>query len=190
MFQVVSIGTNSGRQRFRLFRRPISRRRAGPMHRGRRRGPSGGNTTNRKEKASRCEYRKNVVPPDGCGCGVTPSCPDVRPRPCAPWSLRIAIGVESPAVSSCPVAVPIASAEKWILRAHEGNPAWCQTQTSQRGRFPTTCCCSVFTFTFQLFTVWAVAPMASRSSLERTLPRGLAGARRRRVRHRVPMVNA
>ena len=77
----------------------------------------------------------------------------------------------SPAVSSCPVAVPIASAEKWIVRAHEGNPAWCQTQTSQRGRFPTTCCCSVFTF--QLFTVWAVAPMASRSSLERTLPRGL-----------------
>ena len=50
MFQVVSIGTNSGRQRFRLFRRPISRRRAGPMHRGRRRGPSGGNTTNRRAK--------------------------------------------------------------------------------------------------------------------------------------------
>ena len=51
-FQVVSIGTNSGRQRFRLFRRPISRRRAGPMHRGRRRGPSGGNTTNRKGRVA------------------------------------------------------------------------------------------------------------------------------------------
>ena len=120
------------------------------------------------QEASRCEYRKNVVPPDGCGCGVTPSCPDVRPRPCARGAYALPLA-SSPAVSSCPVAVPIASAERDFTCSQGNSPGVRHRHPNVDGSLrPVAVRFSLFSF-----SRWGCGFDGVEVALERTLPRGL-----------------